>query len=40
MMFTVGAMTIPQSSGAETVLLRLYMTIGIIMHIHKVDTDS
>jgi len=24
------------SSGAETILLRLYMTIGIIMHIHKV----
>jgi hypothetical protein len=36
MMFTVEAMTIPLSSGAETALLRVYMTIGMIMHIHKV----
>jgi len=31
----VEAMTIPLSSGAETALLRVYMTIGMIMHIHK-----
>ncbi len=36
MMLTVGVMTIPLSSGAETALLRVYMTIGMIMHIHKV----